>query len=196
MKIHKRARLVTTSTLALALAAGPVTGLAADGEPDIAAAARKHFAAKNGSASEGEGVTSSPAAMVAYFTSEAPPGDTTVAARRKHVDLDVKFGFDSDALDGAGISELDVAGKALQSPQLKTRRFVLAGHTDDQGNVAYNLDLSQRRAQAARSYLISEYGIEPERLDAVGYGSEQPRSTDASPEARRANRRVVLELVQ
>ena len=84
---------------------------------------------------------------------------------------------------------------ALNRAQLKEHRFLLAGHTDDQGDTEYNLDLSLRRAEAARQYLISEYGVEAERLEASGLGSAEPRSTDGTPEARRMNRRVVLEML-
>ena len=53
-----------------------------------------------------------------------------------------------------------------------------------------------RRARAARQYLIDEYGIEPDRLESKGFGDAQPRNRDATPEARKANRRVVLEMVE
>lgn len=186
---------VTRTALVLALAAAPATALAGDEDAALTAAMKNHFAGASQPGPASGDATASPDAMVAYFTSGPPPGDTTVASRR-HVDLDVKFSFDSAALDEEGIHQLDVAGKALQSPQLKGRRFMLAGHTDDSGNADYNAYLSKQRAESARKYLIDEYGIEPERLAAAGFGSDQPRSTEQTPEARRLNRRVVLELVQ
>ena len=198
MRNPTRTRLVTTGTLALALLSAPTTFArddAASDDPALTAAMRSHFQAASPPADARGDATASADAMVAYFTNAPPPGDVAVASRR-HLDLDVKFAFDSAALDQAGVEQLDVAGKALQSPQLKDRRFMLAGHTDDQGDPGYNLDLSRRRAEAARQYLIDEYGVAPERLEATGFGAEQPRTTEDTPAARRANRRVVLEMVQ
>ena len=76
---------------------------------------------------------------------------------------------------------------------MKERRFELARHTDDVGSEAYNMDLSKRRAESARRYLISHYDVDPSRLEARGYGEEQPEMPGTSPEARQANRRVVIE---
>lgn len=190
-----RTMLFASGTLALALAAGPITARATDEDTALAAAIQKHFNSAPQTAEAPANAVTSVDAMVAYFTSAPPPGDVTVASRR-HVDLDVKFAFDSDAIDDAGIAQLDVAGKALQNPQLRGRRFMLAGHTDDRGDQAYNLDLSLRRAESARQYLINEYSVEPERLDAAGFGSEQPHSEEKTTESRRLNRRVVLEMVE
>lgn len=194
MKTPTTWMVIGATAFALATASSFAQG---DDEVDVGAAARKHFAAENGSPSaapSAEDPTSSPAAMVSFFVSEPPPG--VEVASRRHLDLDIKFAFDSAALDDKGIAELDVAGKALESPQLATRHFQLAGHTDDRGDTSYNLDLSRRRAESAKTYLVEHYDIDPDRLEAVGYGSERPRYTDDTPEARRANRRVVLELTQ
>ena len=60
----------------------------------------------------------------------------------------------------------------------------------------YNKALSLRRAQAARQYLIDKYDVEPDRLGTAGFGSEHPRATENTAEARTKNRRVVLEMVQ
>jgi outer membrane protein OmpA-like peptidoglycan-associated protein len=194
--------LAGASTLALALATAPSPAFAeaitdantdADAEdPALAAALRKHF---GGATEPNAEAKSSPDAMVSYFTSGPPPGDVTVASRR-HLDLDVKFGFDSAQLDNGGIEQLDVAGQALQTPQLKSHSFMLSGHTDDRGDAAYNLDLSRRRAESARQYLIEKYGVDPDRLEATGFGAEQPLSTETTLQGRGMNRRVVLEMVR
>jgi outer membrane protein OmpA-like peptidoglycan-associated protein len=196
MKIIPRtgARLVGASALALAVATAPsiATADASEDNPALSAALKNHF----GSSDEAnKDAKASPDAMVNFFTSEPPPGDVTVASRR-HLDLDVKFGFDSAQLDDGGIQQLDVAGQALQTPQLKSHRFMLSGHTDDRGDTAYNLDLSQRRAASARQYLIDQYGVDPDRLEATGFGAEQPLSDEKTQQARMKNRRVVLEMVQ
>ena len=81
-------------------------------------------------------------------------------------------------------------GQALASPALAPYRFRIEGHTDTVGDDAMNRDLSQRRAEAVRAYLMGRYGVAPERLEAVGLGESQLLipTPDNRPEAR--NRRV------
>lgn len=68
-------------------------------------------------------------------------------------------------------------------------KLEVQGHTDDVGSDAANLDLSERRAQAVRKFLVSR-GIPPERLDATGYGEERPLVPNDSKDNRALNRRV------
>lgn len=63
------------------------------------------------------------------------------------------------------------------------------GHTDSRGREKYNKKLSQKRANAVRDYLMGR-GVEPERLEATGYGEEQPIETNKTREGRASNRRV------
>ncbi len=66
----------------------------------------------------------------------------------------------------------------------------IAGHTDGYGAVDYNMQLSQRRAEAVKEYFISR-GL-PNRFTAVGYGATQPLSTDKTKTGLRLNRRIEL----
>ncbi|HVV84170.1 MAG TPA: OmpA family protein [Kofleriaceae bacterium] len=84
-----------------------------------------------------------------------------------------------------------VAGIIRNHPELP--KITIEGHTDDRGNDAYNLDLSQRRAESVRRYLITQ-GIAGERLDAVGYGETRPIVPNDSNAHRSANRRVEFKL--
>ncbi len=68
-------------------------------------------------------------------------------------------------------------------------RLEVQGHTDDRGNDAHNLKLSQGRAEAVREYLIGQ-GIEPHRLTARGYGETDPIESNKKPSGRATNRRV------
>jgi outer membrane protein OmpA-like peptidoglycan-associated protein len=70
---------------------------------------------------------------------------------------------------------------------------IVKGHTDDEGSEAANQALSERRADAVRSYLVAK-GISPARITAVGLGESQPLVTNTSAEGRQQNRRVELEL--
>lgn len=104
------------------------------------------------------------------------------------VNLLVPFGFDSASLTPKGRSALDALGAALKDPDLRGARFEIAGHTDATGTAAYNMELSKRRAEAARDYLISHAGIDPSRLTAVGFGATHLYDK-AAPDAA-INRRV------
>lgn len=65
----------------------------------------------------------------------------------------------------------------------------LRGHTDSTGSAEYNLRLSERRANAVRTELIRR-GIQPERIQAIGFGSSQPIADNRTPEGRALNRRT------
>ena len=65
----------------------------------------------------------------------------------------------------------------------------IQGHTDNVGNYQYNIDLSEKRAQAVRDYLI-QHGVPAERMTAHGYGPDRPLTTNDTKEGRAVNRRV------
>ncbi|HEX7034369.1 MAG TPA: OmpA family protein [Pseudomonadales bacterium] len=69
----------------------------------------------------------------------------------------------------------------------------VAGHTDSTGTVAYNMDLSRRRAQSVAQYLRNQ-GVDPARLYAEGYGPHYPIADNSTPEGRAENRRVEIAL--
>ena len=79
-------------------------------------------------------------------------------------------------------------GKALSDTSLKGSTFVVAGHTDAIGGAAFNQDLSERRADTIKKYLVEHYGINGSNLVAVGYGKTKLKNaTDPSDGV---NRRV------
>lgn len=104
------------------------------------------------------------------------------------VDLHISFAYDSARLDTDGRLILQQLGEALADPRLAQYSFVLGGHTDASGSDAYNMALSQRRADAVRDYLANTYGIARDRMMALGYGETQ-LADPANPEAA-INRRV------
>lgn len=71
----------------------------------------------------------------------------------------------------------------------KGARIEIAGHTDNVGNPKSNKSLSLRRAQACRDYIVSK-GVDPERIEAVGFGDEKPIAPNDTPENRSKNRRI------
>ena len=69
------------------------------------------------------------------------------------------------------------------------RRVTIEGYTDSTGSEAYNLELSQRRAEAVRNFLIQN-GVEISRLTATGYGEASPIAPNTTEAGRLQNRRV------
>lgn len=74
-------------------------------------------------------------------------------------------------------------------------RIAFHGHTDNQGSYAYNMDLSQRRAQSALEYVHSK-GIVLERLSAEGFGYTKPVASNDTPEGRQQNRRTEFVVIK
>ena len=106
------------------------------------------------------------------------------------VNLYVNFAFNSSDLTSDARITLDRLGAALRDQRLAAFSFLIAGHTDAKGGVEFNQKLSERRADAVRSYLIAQFGIAAERLSAKGYGKSQLLDP-ANPEDG-VNRRVQI----
>jgi outer membrane protein OmpA-like peptidoglycan-associated protein len=95
-----------------------------------------------------------------------------IAAKRPKIDLDINFDFDSAALTPRTEPQLHSLGKALTSDELAGSVIMLGGHTDGKGSDAYNHDLSERRAEAVKRFLIETYKIPAANLVSAGYGKE------------------------
>jgi outer membrane protein W/outer membrane protein OmpA-like peptidoglycan-associated protein len=104
--------------------------------------------------------------------------------------LEVFFDNNSAVLKPESYPELDTVVKFMTDvPRVAG---VLEGHTDSVGSAALNERLSQRRADAVRTYLVSK-GIDGARIEAKGFGESRPEADNATPEGRARNRRVVLQ---
>ncbi|MBL8545671.1 MAG: OmpA family protein [Hyphomonadaceae bacterium] len=99
----------------------------------------------------------------------------------------ITFGEGSAAITPASRGVLN----ALASVALRCDRFSIevAGHTDNTGDRAANMDLSRRRADAVAAYLVGQ-GVARPRLSAHGYGPDRPRSSNATEAGQAANRRI------
>ena len=116
------------------------------------------------------------------------PSIDPAPAETLRVELDVKFDFDRQVVKPESYADIrDVAEFMKQFPQTTT---VVEGHTDAVGTEAYNQSLSERRAMAVREVLVSEFGIQPGRVDAIGFGEARPVADNDSEEGRAINRRV------
>ena len=86
----------------------------------------------------------------------------------------IQFAFDSSEILPASRPYLDQVGRMLNLDNLAERRLAIEGHTDASGSEAYNQKLSERRARAIASYLVTNHGVETSRLRAVGKGESRP----------------------
>ena len=102
---------------------------------------------------------------------------------------DVQFNTGTNVLSGASVVTLNKVAETLaNNPHLS---FEVAGHTDNTGNYQSNVNLSQKRANSVREYLMDK-GIEGNRLTARGYGPDKPVASNATRSGRSQNRRVEL----
>ena len=104
----------------------------------------------------------------------------------------VTFATDSSDLSPAFFDVLNSVGKVLG--EFEQTVVEVAGHTDSTGSDAYNLSLSERRAQSVTSYLTSQ-GVIPQRIISVGMGEKYPVADNSNASGRQANRRVEITLV-
>jgi uncharacterized protein (TIGR03382 family) len=101
----------------------------------------------------------------------------------------VHFDFDKATIQPRSFGLLDQVARVLREhPEIIG--VSIDGHTDSQGPADYNRNLSQRRSEAVRVYLIEKGGIAPERLEARGFGEDRPIESNATNAGRAANRRV------
>jgi outer membrane protein OmpA-like peptidoglycan-associated protein len=112
----------------------------------------------------------------------------TIVKDKPKIDLEINFDYNSADISARSLSSVQALGKALTNPDLKGSTFVVAGHTDAAGGESYNQDLSERRADAIKRYLVDKYGIAGSDLVTVGYGKSKLK--DAANPMADANRRV------
>ncbi len=98
----------------------------------------------------------------------------------------IKFAFDQSDLSPTALAKLSEVLDVLLNSD---RKVLLEGHTDWISTEQYNYDLSLRRAQSVRDYLLSK-GIESDRVKLVGFGESRPLSSNETSEGRAMNRRV------
>src|SRR6202040_4311577 len=112
----------------------------------------------------------------------------TIAKDMPNIDLEINFDYNSADIGAKSLPSVQSLGKALTNADLKGSTFIVAGHTDAAGGGAYNQDLSERRADSIKRYLIDKFGITGTDLVTVGYGKSKLKDP-ANPMAE-ANRRV------
>lgn len=118
--------------------------------------------------------------------------DTTIITRTQAIELpNVQFYTNSAKLLPYSISSVQQLADYLnEHTQVNA---IIEGHTDNVGDPTANLELSKDRAEMVRQLLIS-FGVEPDRVEARGYGKNRPRADNNTIEGRALNRRVEVRL--
>lgn len=119
------------------------------------------------------------------------PRRATVTVGRREITIrrQINFATDSDQIDPASNALMaEIADVIQRNPQIT--KIEIQGHTDNVGQAAHNMDLSQRRADSVRTWLITQGGVDAGRLEAHGYGSTRPQVPNITASNRARNRRT------
>jgi OmpA-OmpF porin, OOP family len=116
-------------------------------------------------------------------------------AREKIILRGIQFDFDKYNIKPEFEPILDEAVDQLKKWVYPNYKLVINGYTDAQGTAAYNMKLSERRANSVLDYFASK-GIASYKMKAVGYGLNDPIADNKTEEGRALNRRVELDLLQ
>ena len=105
---------------------------------------------------------------------------------------EIYFAYDSSALTSAAREQLSKNAQFFSGAG-RSFTVTIEGHCDDRGTTDYNIALGERRANAARDYLIS-LGVEGSRLRTISFGEERPKCTTAAESCWSRNRRGFFDL--
>ena len=112
----------------------------------------------------------------------------SIVKDKPKIDLEINFEYNSADISAKSLPSVQALGRALTNADLKGSTFVVAGHTDAAGGESYNQDLSERRADSIKRYLVDKYGINGTDLVTVGYGKSKLK--DPTQPMAEVNRRV------
>ena len=121
---------------------------------------------------------------------EADHAEQLASKTPTKIDIDIYFDFNSAEVSPKAVPELNQLANALHSAQLENSVIMLGGHTDAKGSEPYNQDLSQRRAEAVKKYLVEKLKVSPDNLSTAGYGKRDLKNTKDPYAAE--NRRVQI----
>jgi len=107
--------------------------------------------------------------------------------------IDIQFDTNKSEIKPQYQDELKTLADFLK--EFPNAKGVIEGHTDNVGDKASNMKLSQRRADSVRSYLIKTLGVAPERIKAEGYGPTKPVADNKTKEGKAKNRRIEANFV-
>jgi len=110
---------------------------------------------------------------------------------------DILFDFDKWSIREDAEEPLSKVGDLIRATRHKVS---IIGHTDSKGSEAYNLELSKKRAEAVKQWLVEKEGVDPQRLETSGKGEGEPVAPNThpdgsdNPEGRQRNRRVEIRI--
>ncbi|MGC6496810.1 MAG: peptidoglycan-associated lipoprotein Pal [Candidatus Puniceispirillaceae bacterium] len=143
------------------------------------------------SSSSGSSGSSSAGSSSSSATSSAAAGTDSAADKLATIGNTVYFSYDSAALDGNSQAVLYRQAAFLNgNPSLTV---TIEGHCDERGTREYNLALGERRAAAARDYLLAQ-GVDPARIKVISYGKERPAMAGSNEASWAKNRRAATVL--
>ena len=99
----------------------------------------------------------------------------------------LQFEVGKEVIKPTSFASLNILSQTLKDAPEWTLK--LSGHTDNTGSTAFNLNLSKKRAEAVKNYLVAQ-GIDPKRITTEGLGSTKPIASNDTAQGREANRRV------
>jgi len=117
-----------------------------------------------------------------------PPKPVVLTVQEETINLKIEFDFNKAVIRPEFYANVDAVGEFMKKyPQANLQ---IDGYTDNVGKKAYNLKLSQRRADAVKKYIVDKFGIDAKRIKAVGHGMTNFIASNKTPEGRYMNRRV------
>ncbi|MBJ6802313.1 OmpA family protein [Geomonas propionica] len=134
-----------------------------------------------------------PAPAPAPVVAPVPPPPVVIPAPEpaklcKPAVINIKFDTNKSNIKPQYHDELKAVGAFLKEfPQAKG---TIEGHTDNVGDKATNMKLSQRRAESVRDYLVKNFDVAPDRIKAVGYGPTKPVASNKTAAGKQQNRRI------
>lgn len=99
-----------------------------------------------------------------------------LAERRPSLELEIPFEYDSASISAKALPVLRALGRVLNSDKLQRVSLLVGGHADASGAAVYNQELSQRRAEAVKKFLVEENKLTPTNLIACGFGQDYPKN--------------------
>ena len=118
-----------------------------------------------------------------------PAAEPTPETMKYCVSLNIEFDIEKAEIRSQYHDEVAKVGDFMK--KYPTTTAVIEGYTDEVGSDDFNLQLSQRRAESVVKFLTAEFGIDPSRLFAKGYGKSMPIADNATDAGKQKNRRII-----
>ncbi|MEJ5301269.1 MAG: FlgO family outer membrane protein [Thermodesulforhabdaceae bacterium] len=130
--------------------------------------------------------------VTAQAITEALTKKTRGVSAAPSIPIKIHFATNSANISPKSHRQLEEIARALNDPNLRDSKILIEGHTDNVGSDAYNLELSMKRAESVKKYLVERFSIDPNRLETKGFGSSRPVASNDTSWGRAQNRRVEL----